>query len=100
MKKSPPKKSEYLDDLKQWGEKQYLPGAYLGGNLPPYIKYSNKLFGFLLAAMGLFVVASFFFVFIEQIKSTGLSSVGLIEYSILLEGSIVLAAGIAIIRKK
>lgn len=35
---------EYLKDMEEWQEHQFSPGYYLGGNLPPYVKYRNGLF--------------------------------------------------------
>ncbi len=34
--------SDYLNDLEEWGENQYNPGYWTGGNMPPYIKYLNR----------------------------------------------------------
>lgn len=34
--------SDYLNELEEWGENQYNPGYWTGGNIPPYIKRSNR----------------------------------------------------------
>lgn len=36
------KSEEYINDLKQWQDKMYSPGEYLGGKLTPFIKYGNR----------------------------------------------------------
>ena len=36
------KSGEYLNDLNKWQDNMYSPGAYLGGNLPPVLKYGNR----------------------------------------------------------
>jgi hypothetical protein len=36
------KAGQYLKDLNEWQDKMYSPGAYLGGNLPPVLKYGNR----------------------------------------------------------
>jgi hypothetical protein len=36
------KAKEYLKDINEWQDKMYSPGAYLGGNLPPVLKYGNR----------------------------------------------------------
>lgn len=36
------KAKEYIKDLSDWQDKMYSPGAYLGGNLPPIVKYGNR----------------------------------------------------------
>lgn len=33
---------EYLQDLNKWQDSMYSPGAYLGGDLPPVLKYGNR----------------------------------------------------------
>jgi len=33
--------SQYLNDLEKWGEKQYSPGHWTGGRLPPFFKYAR-----------------------------------------------------------
>jgi hypothetical protein len=35
--------SDYLNDLEEWGENQYNPGYWTGGNIPPHVKRSNRL---------------------------------------------------------
>lgn len=34
--------SQFLNDLTDWQEHQYDPGRYLGGNLPPQLKYASE----------------------------------------------------------
>jgi len=34
--------SPYLNDLEEWGERQYSPGHWTGGRLPPYLKYAQR----------------------------------------------------------
>jgi hypothetical protein len=43
-----------LGQFQEWQETQYLPGYWLGGNIPPYItgKRPNK-YGYVLLASGL-----------------------------------------------
>jgi hypothetical protein len=36
------KKDEYIKDLENWQEKQYLPGEFLGSNVPPFMKYGSQ----------------------------------------------------------
>lgn len=44
---------EYLRDLEEWGEHQYSPGHWTGGNIPPQIKYGGKSMGYLSILLGL-----------------------------------------------
>lgn len=46
--------SAYLNDLEEWQEKQYDPGHWTGGNIPPYLKCPKKPLGILFVMMGLF----------------------------------------------
>lgn len=41
MSKDKQKAEEYFDDLKEWQRKQYTPGYYAGGKLPPAMKYGG-----------------------------------------------------------
>lgn len=36
------KSEQYLKDLKDWQNNMNSPGAYLGGNMPPLVKYGNR----------------------------------------------------------
>jgi hypothetical protein len=36
------KSEEYLKDLNEWQDRMYSPGEYLGGKLPPLLKYGNR----------------------------------------------------------
>lgn len=36
------KSTEYLNDIKEWQNKMYSPGEYLGGKLPPIIQHGNR----------------------------------------------------------
>lgn len=50
------KKDAYINDLNEWQEHQYSPGYFLGGKIPPYLKYSrNNRFaaGYILLVIGL-----------------------------------------------
>lgn len=31
-----------IKETDEWNRKQYIPGSYIGGNLPPYLKYGRK----------------------------------------------------------
>jgi hypothetical protein len=42
MSKRIDKDEEYTKDFIEWQDKQYLPGAYLGGNFPIDIKHGNR----------------------------------------------------------
>lgn len=46
------KNSDYTEDFKEWQEKQFQPGEYLGGKLPPHLKWPNRGLGFLYFLVG------------------------------------------------
>ncbi|MGB9905186.1 MAG: hypothetical protein ACPLQO_11050 [Desulfotomaculales bacterium] len=58
--KHPDEMGDFLRDLNEWGEKQYSPGHWTGGNLPPHFKYGGKLGGILLVITGLAIITCFF----------------------------------------
>ncbi|MTI81582.1 MAG: hypothetical protein FH758_12035 [Firmicutes bacterium] len=47
-----------IEDLQEWSDKQYNPGHWTGGNIPPHMKRGNlgKLCGYYLLVLGVFVV--------------------------------------------
>jgi len=48
--------SEFLNEIEEWGEKQYSPGHWTGGNIPPHIKHGGKLGGILLLIAGILII--------------------------------------------
>jgi len=40
-------KDNYIEDLKEYQDKQYLPGYYVGGKLPLALKYPTRRLGWL-----------------------------------------------------
>lgn len=62
--------SEYLNDLEEWQNHQYDPGHYLGGNIPPQLKYglgtkSGKYLGVVFLMLGVMSGVGVVFSFIE-----------------------------------
>lgn len=54
MKKKKPKKpNSYIEDLNKWGQHEYSPGHWTGGNIPPHVKYGGRPMGILMFAVGL-----------------------------------------------
>jgi len=47
--------NNYLDDLKEYQDKQYLPGYYVGGKLPLALKYPTRRLGWVFLVFGLFM---------------------------------------------
>lgn len=35
-------KNDYLEDLKEWQDHQYVKGYYTGDRMPPFVKYGNR----------------------------------------------------------
>ena len=63
MSKDEQKSKEYFDDLKEWQRKQYMPGYYTGGKLPPAMKYGGMrylktIFIFAVAAIVLTIIVA------------------------------------------
>lgn len=72
--------SEYLNDQEEWQQHQYDPGHYLGGNLPPQIKYSlgtrgGKYLGILFLGFG---IVSAIVGILPIIKGSGTDLLGLV----------------------
>ena len=65
-------KNTYIHKLQEWQDKQYLPGYYLGGNIPPQVSQPGnpKLLGWFWIVQGVFgllLTIVFFSVFYEDI---------------------------------
>ncbi|MBM7868210.1 hypothetical protein GTO89_10180 [Heliobacterium gestii] len=50
--------SEYLNDMVEWGNQQYNPGRYLGGDLPPHLKYPKPIIRWIAGLSLLFMLGS------------------------------------------
>ncbi len=48
--------SEHLNEIEEWGEKQYDPGYWTGGNIPPHIKRGSKKAGILFLSVGILIM--------------------------------------------
>lgn len=48
--------SEFLNEIDEWSEKQYNPGYWTGGNIPPHIRHGGKLGGILLLIIGILII--------------------------------------------
>lgn len=87
------KEDNYTKDLKEWQEKQYQPGEYLGGKFSPIFKYASKKLGILLLVIGTFVIlTSIFLIAMGEDKIT--SILGIIF------GNLLIAGGMRKIRNK
>ena len=86
--------SEYLNNLEEWSEHQYNPGHWVGGNIPPHIKYAGRHIGFVFLISGLLSAVGTF----ESIRSS-VDNIfgGIITGAISI---VLISAGIVIIRKK
>ena len=86
--------SEYLNDLEEWQNHQYDPGHYLGGNLPPQLKYGlgtvgGKYLGVLLLIIG---VMSGIGTIFSLVEGTG-SLIGLLLFILFITAGITLLMG-------
>lgn len=70
---------QYTEDFLEWQNKQYLPGSYLGGNLPPAYKYGGRKIGYAFLIQGLIYLPIgilFWFQPDKTIESIGLIVLG------------------------
>lgn len=51
------KPDTYLKELDEYGRKQYIPGAYTGSDMPPYVKYHKNKTLKILALISLIIIA-------------------------------------------
>jgi hypothetical protein len=59
------KTKEYFKDFKEWQDRMYSPGEYLGGKMPPIVKYGSRkilrpLAWFILLPFMILLLFSFF----------------------------------------
>ncbi|MZP30325.1 hypothetical protein GTO91_11445 [Heliobacterium undosum] len=57
--------SEYLNDMAEWGNQQYNPGRYLGGELPPHLKYPKPIVRWMARISLIFIVGSVIYQLIQ-----------------------------------
>jgi hypothetical protein len=89
----PERDNEYLKDLENWIENRYNPGFYTGGQIPPFIKYPTKPYGFLMLLSGFI---TFVLAFIARISGGETSMV----FYIFILSMLSIAGGLLVILKK
>ena len=50
--------SPYLNDLEEWGNKQYSPGHWTGGRIPPHFKYARWPVVLFIVLMALYTITA------------------------------------------
>lgn len=94
--KSP--KINYVEEIIEWQEKQYLPGEYLGGKLPPHLRWPTRRLGFVFLScsiIGFVFVATEIPTLITSSWVDNLGSITVITMTVL-----TFLAAIKILRKK
>ncbi len=83
MEQSKKPKNEYLDDTKEWMEKRNLPGYYVGGKFPPYVKYPRRMYLILIAVTSIISSIGLAAIFFSLSENDKQSNYPLILFSIL-----------------
>lgn len=77
-------KDDYLEDLKEWQEHQYVKGYYTGGRMPPFIKYANsprssrstRMLRILMAVIWIPVLIAYFVMLIRNASGSIVNYIG------------------------
>ena len=69
------KEESYLDSFKEYQDKMYMPGYYVGGKIHPALKAKTKAGGYLLIVTGIFLLAFYLF---QLLKNFSFENIGLI----------------------
>lgn len=95
MKQMRPKEN-YVNEIIEWQNKQYLSGEYLGGNFPPAVRWPSRLYGYSLTVIGGFGLLVLIFSVLKQTEFSFNTVLGMIFPFFIMALSF--SAGISILR--
>ena len=77
-------RQDYLDSIKEYQDKMYLPGYYVGGKIHPALKAKTKVGGYLMIISGVFLLPFYIFQLLNNLSFDNIGWIMPVGFAILL----------------